>query len=424
MERKKIRYGVIGIKGVGERHCVYAGQNTRAELAAVVDIDSDFVAKKSAELGIPGFTDYRDLLERGIVDAVSIATPHDHHFAIAKDCLDAGVHTYIEKPISTNLSEAEKIVALAKARKLRICVGHQYRLFRSSQIIKRLIDSGDLGKIRRVLWTWGVFRPHSYYVRWPWKGRFRQAGSGVLGYHAIHDLDLICWIIGKPVQVSAFIGNQYHEAETEDFACASILFENGAFGSLQFSITHPNGYSVRQIAGDKGILVMPDVKSLTDEQDDEILLGTYQDNLSNIMTQLAGEFDQPGVSWQSLKRSADTCVAEQRSPAPEDNPFFKRLLSRKHAWRFGRGSKESNIHSAEPWVDPICNLVTEFIDAILEDRDPIVNGESTLPAIELMNALLVSAARKKTVNLPVDPGECDQLFKELSTGKTQAPRFR
>jgi len=114
MDRKKIRYGVVGIKGIGERHCLYASQNTRAELVAVVDIDSDFVGKKSAELGIRGFTDYRDLLERGIVDVVSIATPHDRHSDIAQDCLNAGVHTYIEKPISTNLSEAEKIVALAK----------------------------------------------------------------------------------------------------------------------------------------------------------------------------------------------------------------------------------------------------------------------------------------------------------------------
>ena len=65
MEQNKIRYGVIGIKGVGERHCLYAQQNTRAELAAIVDIDSDFLEKRSAELGILAFTDYRDLLARG-----------------------------------------------------------------------------------------------------------------------------------------------------------------------------------------------------------------------------------------------------------------------------------------------------------------------------------------------------------------------
>jgi len=422
MDRKKIRYGVVGIKGIGERHCLYASQNTRAELVAVVDIDSDFVGKKSAELGIRGFTDYRDLLERGIVDAVSIATPHDRHSDIAQDCLNAGVHTYIEKPISTNVSEAEKIVALAKSRKLKICVGHQYRLFDSSQIIKQVIDKGDLGKIRRLLWTWGVFRPHSYYARWPWKGTFRQAGSGILAYHALHDLDLICWMIGKPVQVTAFMGNQYHHAETEDFTCASILFENGAFGSLQFSINHPSAYSVRQIAGDKGILVMPDVKSLTYEQAEEILLGTYQGKLSCMMTQFVGEFDEPGISWQILKRSADTCIAQHTTQVGESP--WKRLLSHKNGWWSGRAIRKPNIQSDKPWVDPICRLVNEFIDAILEDRAPLVNGESTLPAIELMNALLVSATRKKTVDLPIDQHEYDEVSAELSKGKAQVPRFR
>ena len=80
MRANKIRYGVIGIKGAGERHSRCVQHNGRVELTALVDIDADAVNKKSKELGIPGFTHYRDLLKQGILDAVSIATPRHLHY--------------------------------------------------------------------------------------------------------------------------------------------------------------------------------------------------------------------------------------------------------------------------------------------------------------------------------------------------------
>ena len=374
-----VRYGVIGIKGVGRIHIDLVREHENVELTALVDLDEAAVKAQSQELGVRAFTDYREMLDAGIVDAVSIGTPHHLHAIIGLDCLKAGVHVFTEKPLANRVSDADAMIETAKAGDLKLCVGHQYRTYRTPQTMKHLIDAGAIGNIMRVLWTWIAFRPESYYARDIWRQTWRQAGGGVLMNQTSHDLDLICWLIGKPVQVSAMIGNQLHQIEVEDMVCANVLFENGAFGSIQLTINQPIGYSIRQIAGDKGTLMIPDVQSLAGEQEDHILLGTYRDSLTKMVNQTEGIAGQPDISWQPV------------GPRPEPG-----------------GHK---------------GVMDSFIDAILNGGEPLVSGVSARPAVELINAIVLSAMRKKTVDLPVDRGEYDELFEALSSGSLQTPRF-
>lgn len=130
----KVRFGVIGIRGAGRDHCRLVLKNADAELAAVADIDKSTVDETARELGVRGFTDYRELLDAGIVDAVSIATPHNHHFPMVMDSLNAGLHVLSEKPIATRVSEADAMIKTAKDRKLKHSVCHQYRIHRSARI--------------------------------------------------------------------------------------------------------------------------------------------------------------------------------------------------------------------------------------------------------------------------------------------------
>ena len=167
--------------------------------------------------------------------------------------------------------------------------------------MKHLIDTGAIGNIMRVLWTWIEFRPESYYARDIWRQTWRHAGGGVLMNQTSHDLDLICWLIGEPVQVSAMIGNQFHQIEVEDVVCANVLFANGAFGSIQLTINQPRGYSIRQIAGDKGTIAIPDVQSLTNNREDHILLGTYENSLTDLVGRTSGIAGQPEISWQPVE---------------------------------------------------------------------------------------------------------------------------
>ena len=374
-----VRYGVIGIKGVGSKHVSMAQEHENVELTALVDLDEAAVKAQSQELGGRAFTDYRELLDAGIVDAVSIATPHHLHSIIGLKCLNAGVHVFTEKPLANRVSDADAMIQAAQARDLKLCVGHQYRTYRTPQTMKHLIDSGTIGNIMRVLWTWIEFRPESYYARDIWRQTWRHAGGGVLMNQTSHDLDLICWLIGEPVQVSAMIGNQSHQMEVEDVVCANVLFANGAYGSIQLTINQPRGYSIRQIAGDKGTIAIPDVQSLASDNEDHILLGTYEESLTKLVAQTTGIAGQPEISWQPVEL--------------RDEPGGHDVL------------------------------MDSFIDAILNGGEPLVNGVSALPAVELINAIVLSAMRKKTVDVPVDRGEYDELFEALSSGSLQPPRF-
>ena len=374
-----VRYGVIGIKGVGGKHVSMAHEHEDVELTALVDLDEAAVKAQSQELGVRAFTDYRELLDAGIVDAVSIATPHHLHAIIGLECLKAGVHVFTEKPLANRVSDADAMIEAAQARDLKLCVGHQYRTYRTPQTMKHLIDTGAIGNIMRVLWTWIEFRPESYYARDIWRQTWRHAGGGVLMNQTSHDLDLICWLIGEPVQVSAMIGNQFHQIEVEDVVCANVLFANGAFGSIQLTINQPKGYSIRQIAGDKGTIAIPDVQSLTNNREDHVLLGTYENSLTDLVGRTSGIAGQPEISWQPV---------ELRD--------------------------ESGGHDA---------LMDSFINAILNGGESLVNGVSARPVVELINAIVLSAMRKKTVDVPVDREEYDELFEALSNGSLQTPRF-
>lgn len=374
-----VRYGIIGIKGVGGKHVSMAQEHQNVELTALVDLDEAVVKAQSQELGVRAFTDYHELLDAGIVDAVSIATPHHLHAIIGLECLNAGVHVFTEKPLANRVSDADAMIETAKERYLKICVGHQYRTYRTPQTMKHLIDTGAVGNIMRVLWTWIEFRPESYYARDIWRQTWRHAGGGVLMNQTSHDLDLICWLVGKPVQVSAMIGNQFHQIEVEDVVCANVQFENGAFGSIQLTINQPRGYSIRQIAGDKGTIAIPDVQSLTNNREDHILFGTYEDSLTNIIGRTSGIAGQPEISWRPVEL--------QDEPGGHDV------------------------------------LMDSFINAIINGGEALVNGVSARPTVELINAIVLSAMRKKTVDLPVDRGEYDELFEALSKGSLQIPRF-
>ena len=130
---KKVRYGVIGIKGVGQKHIREAKANPQVELVALVDVDERAVTQAATEHRVRGFTDYVDMLATGTVDAVSIAVPHHLHYPIGLACLKAGVHIYMEKPFTNRVSEADTLLRVAEQNNVHILVGHQYRTQRSAK---------------------------------------------------------------------------------------------------------------------------------------------------------------------------------------------------------------------------------------------------------------------------------------------------
>lgn len=391
-----IRYGVIGLRGVGRVHCETAFDHDRIALAAVADTDDTALEKTVQKYNLKGFTDYRELLDLGLVDAVSLALPHHLHAPVALDCLQAGVHVFVEKPIARRVSEADEMIRVANERDLVLGVRHQYRTFRANQIVKGLIDRGEIGDIMRVLWSWVDFRPESYYNGTGWHASWEKAGGGLLISQFIHDLDLLCWLVGRPVRVSAMVANQLHDVEVEDIVSASMAFENGAMATVEATNSQPRGHSVRQICGTHGTIVMPDVASLIYDRRDEILLGTYDPPVSKAATIFENHLRQPDIQWRDV--------------SVPDRSFWTKVLQKLRL-------KERKQHSLSPVFD-------EFIDAVLNGKEPLVTAESARQSLEVMNAIILSALRGRVVELPVDREEYDHLYDELVDSRTRVPTFR
>ena len=396
----KLRYGVIGVTGIGRYHIQRALEDDRLQLTALVDVNEEALRVATTGRDVRVFADYRDMLDAGVVDAVSIATPHHLHAEIGLACLRAGVHIFLEKPFANRLSEVDEMLAEADSRKLKISVGHQYRLHHSPQTMKRIIDSGQLGRIMQVLWTWAEFRPEIYYARDAWRKSWRRAGGGLLMNQASHDLDLICWLFGRPEAVSAEVVNQLHNMELDDAFSASVVFGGGVLATLQMTINRPRAFSVRHVVGDRGMLVMPDVRSLAGDEKDLIQLGLFEDSLVELNAQMRDAHDQPAIEWRTVS-------------APDGRRDLEKLLRPARLWRrlgiLKRRRKTTGM--------PI--LMRSFVDAVLTDGEPLVSGASARPAVELINGILLSAVRRKPVEFPVDASEYDELFEELCAGESR-----
>jgi predicted dehydrogenase len=210
-------------------------------------------------------------------------------------------------------------------------------------------------------------------------------------------------MFGRPIEVSAQLGNQMHQMEVEDMVSANMTFAGGAQGSFQFSINQPKGCNIRYIAGDRGVLNMPDVQSLTSDVQEDILLGRFPGTLSQLRNELKNIVGQPSCKWKKV----------QKKPVPWLAPPLS--FSRRALGRLGILPRVQN---------GIEILLQSFAEAILEDKEPLVSGESAKDAIEVINAIMLSGIEGRTVSLPVDREEIDELYRRLVGEEIRIPSWK
>ncbi len=369
-----LKTALVGLKGVGRQHLKDLDENTRTQLIAVADIDEDHARQVADKRDANAYNDYRDLLEKEQLDAVIFATPHQLHAPMSLDALRADLHVLVEKPIAIRVSEADQMVQEAATRNKVLAVGHNYRSFPANVRLKQLLP--QLGAIHRVLWQWLENRPESYYGRDIWRSTWAHAGGGVLMNQTSHDLDLLCWLFGAPVEVSAMIGNRGHRHEVEDTAIANIRFQSGALANVQLS-TVSHCLNLRQIAGEKGTIHFEDAVNANVHIPETFRLGLYDRPVSQIIAEEQRMTAQPEPQWQDIDCS------NAQSPT----------------------------------------LFDSFVDACLDGGQPITDGASARTTLELINAIILSGIRKKVVACPIDRGEYDELMEELASGKIGVERI-
>lgn len=275
----KVRFGIIG---VGAQGGAYAGFLTgkagfpgmpapecppHCALGALCDIDpakKEMCAEKYPEF--PFYEDWKDMVASGDVDAVITTVPHYLHPEIAIYCLEHGMNVLVEKPAGVYAKAVREMNECAAAHPdVNFGIMFNQRTNKLYQQVKALVESGELGQIRRSNWiinTW--WRPDSYYKQSDWRATWGGEGGGVLVNQAPHQLDLWQWICGVPTTVYAnCICGDHRDIVVENDVTVITEYANGATGSFVTCTHDPVGTDRFEIDLDGGKIVVDDSKKAT-----------------------------------------------------------------------------------------------------------------------------------------------------------------
>ncbi|MGI6083256.1 MAG: Gfo/Idh/MocA family protein [Limnochordia bacterium] len=223
-----IRLGIVGCGGMSRSHARGLGSLAdQIKVTATVDIDEER-AQKAAELfpGAKAATDYRTVLDD--VDAVLLVLPHHLHHPIAKDCLEAGKHVQLEKPMANSEEECLDLIETAEKADRVLMIAYCMRFHPVVVRMKQLIDERAFGDLFQFsIWT----EQMTMYPPDHWASKAATLGGGQFFSHGCHYVDLLLWIMGRPVRgahVGTNFGTPWMEREGTSNVC--IEFENGALG--------------------------------------------------------------------------------------------------------------------------------------------------------------------------------------------------
>ena len=383
---EKVRFGIIGVGNMGSSHAktLLKGGVENGVLAAVCDLKKE-KTDQILELELEGakdvavFTDYKEMIDSGLCDVIVVAVPHYDHPRMTIDALNAGLNVICEKPAGVYTKQVKEMNEVAaKSDKLFAMMFNQ-RTNCVYRKMREMIQSGELGEIKRVNWiitSW--YRSQSYYNSGGWRATWKGEGGGVLFNQCPHQLDLLQWVTGMmPKKIHSFCHfGKWHDIEVEDDVTAYLEYENGATGVFVTSTADAPGTNRFEILGDKGKLVCEELEADGTKQD---VLTFYKLETSEreFNATYTGGFGQP--KHEVIKVETDG-----------KNPQHKGILN-------------------------------NFANAVLGIEPLFVDGKEGINGVELMDAMLLSTWLDKSVSLPIDDDlYLTELNKRIASGRTKA----
>ena len=259
-----IKVGIIGAGSIVRyRHLPETHDNQLAEVEAVCDIVKERAVEIATKYNCKAYTDYKELIADQDLDAVIVAATNTTHAEMTIAALQAGKDVLCEKPMATNLIDAQNMINTAAKTGRKLMIAHNQRLEAANQKAKEIIQSGKLGKVLTFRSIFG----HPGCEYWAIDGEntwfFKKSitAMGCLGDLAIHKLDLLHWILEDDfVKVSAFadtLNKTYPDGEpidVEDNATCILRTKKGATGSVIVSWTYQKEDNSSAFYCEKGIL--------------------------------------------------------------------------------------------------------------------------------------------------------------------------
>ena len=368
---KKVKFGIIGIGNMGTSHLknILDGNCPELDVVAVADLNEerltaakDMLAKareNNPELpDIATYTDASEMLKSGVIEAVLVAVPHYDHPRYVIEALQNNVHAMCEKPAGVYTEQVNEMIAEADKHK-DLVFGMMFNQRTNSYFkkMKEIVDSGEIGNIRRTNWiitNW--YRAQAYYDSGSWRATWSGEGGGVLLNQCPHNLDLWQWICGMPCKVDAKLHyGKWHDIEVEDDVTAYVEYPNGATGTFITTTGDVPGSNRFEITGDKGKLV----------------------------------FDEGKLYLTKLAMS---------------EPEFSKTNKIPFAWPEMERTTVDVVDTGKQHIE----ILNHFAAAILRGEALVADGREGINGLTLSNAMHLSSWLGRPVELPFD----EKLYKE------------
>ncbi|MGE9291254.1 MAG: Gfo/Idh/MocA family protein [Puniceicoccales bacterium] len=351
-KNEDIRIGIIGAGNMGGDHArkIQSGKVPGLKLTAIADHKEE-LRNKFAD--VERFEEGSDLIQSDLIDAVLIATPHYAHTTLGIEALKKGLHVLVEKPISVHKEDCEKLIAAYDGNPKQVFAAmFNQRTDYRYQKARELIQSGELGTIRRLNWIitdW--FRTEMYYKSGGWRATWGGEGGGVLLNQCPHQLDLWQWLFGMPSRVNASIQiGRFHNIEVEDSVTAVLDYESGVQGVFITTTGETPGVNRLEIVGDRGRLEISGGDTLKFERN-EIPTDRY-------LKEAKTGFEKPPVWNVSIPT---------------------------------KGSGEQHL-----------GILKNFVGAINGTEELIAPAVEGIHSVELANAMLLSGFTDSPIEMPIN----------------------
>ena len=284
---KQHGFGLIGCGMIAEFHTRAINEIPRRQVVAAWSRHPENAAKIDRLSGgrCTAYSDLDALFAHPGLDVVCVCTPSGAHMDPAVRAAEAGKHVVVEKPLEITLPRCDAIIDACDRAGVRLCTIFPSRFTAANIRLKEAIALGRFGRLTlgdtHVKW----WRTQDYYDSGGWRGTWQLDGGGALMNQAIHNVDLLYWLMGDVVSITAHTATLAHERiEVEDTAVASLRFQNGALGVIEAATSaYPGLLKRTEIHGDRG--------SARVEQDD-ITLWDFQEKVpsdNEVYAAMAGQ---------------------------------------------------------------------------------------------------------------------------------------
>jgi len=349
-------FGIIGCGMIAEFHTQAIREIPGASVLAVYDPVQPRAEKIAGMAGdqCRTYDDLDKMLAHPGVSVVCVCTPSGAHRDPAVQAAQAGKHVVVEKPLEITLPRCDAIIKACDAAGTRLCAIFPSRFSAANLRLKEAIEVGRFGRLTLgdtyVKW----WRTQQYYDSGGWRGTWELDGGGALMNQAVHNVDLLYWLMGDVESITAMTATLAHERiEVEDTAVAALRFKNGALGVIEAATSaYPGLLKRTEIHGDRG--------SARVEQDD-ITLWDFQEKV------------------------------------PSDNEVYAAMAGQT-GFKAGASDPRGITHHGHRVQ------LLDFLQAIDAGGSPRVDGRDGRKSVEIIRAIYRSAQTGQVVTLPLEEG--------------------